>query len=256
MIDPASNKLVAEVPVGPRPGGDHDRRGRRLGGERRGRDGLADRPGRCRGHVRATIPVGGYPSDLTVGAGSVWVALGALGRAPSASTRSRTTPRARSRRSVKARLLRRAVREHRASAPGALWFVCRAAQLRSRRTLGRESAIRAAGSGNRQSSSSVLPAVLGRRLRSRVALDRRTARRTGRRGRPADDAGASGRSRSVRIRRRSPSARTRCGSRTSMTTRSRGIAIAGAGPDADDRRHSRSATAPSTSRSATAPSGS
>ena len=75
VIDPRPNELVAEVPVGRDPGAIADRRGRRLGRERRGRDGLPHRSGRSRTRV-ATIPVGGYPSDITVGNGSVWVAFG------------------------------------------------------------------------------------------------------------------------------------------------------------------------------------
>ena len=46
-----------------------------------------------------TIPVGGYPGDVTVGSGAVWVGLGALASS-CASTLSRIRPRSPSRRSV------------------------------------------------------------------------------------------------------------------------------------------------------------
>ena len=77
VIDPGSNKLVAEVPVGVAP------QAVTTGAEgvwvanvddetvsRIDPKDTATRP--------ATIPVGDYTSDLTFGAGSVWVALGAL----------------------------------------------------------------------------------------------------------------------------------------------------------------------------------
>ena len=77
VIDPASNKLVAEVPVGIDP----QAIATGLGGvwvtnvedETVSRIDPTDTTARD-----ATITMDGYPSDLTVGGGTVWVALGPL----------------------------------------------------------------------------------------------------------------------------------------------------------------------------------
>jgi YVTN family beta-propeller protein len=76
VIDPKTNELVAEVPVGIDPGAltvgegavwvanAEDKTVLRIDAQTRER--------------RRTIPVGGLPSDVTVGGGTVWVALGAF----------------------------------------------------------------------------------------------------------------------------------------------------------------------------------
>ena len=76
VIDPASNKLVAEVPVGIDPEAIAVGEGgvwvANIEDETVSKIDPATRE-----LVRGGIAVDGYPSDLTVGAGSVWVALGA-----------------------------------------------------------------------------------------------------------------------------------------------------------------------------------
>ena len=78
VIDAATNKLVAEVPVGLDPQAIAAGAGAvwatNVEDETVSRIDPADTTARPR-----TIPVGGYPSDVTVGDGAVWVALGALG---------------------------------------------------------------------------------------------------------------------------------------------------------------------------------
>jgi YVTN family beta-propeller protein len=77
VIDPASNELVAEVPVGIDPEsiavGEDGVWVANVEEETVSRIDPADTSARPR-----TIPVGDYPSDVAVGGGSVWVALGAL----------------------------------------------------------------------------------------------------------------------------------------------------------------------------------
>ena len=76
VIDPASNQVVSEVPVGRDPQAITTGAGgvwvTNVEDETVSRVDPADTAARP-----ATIPVGDYPSDLTFGAGSVWVALGA-----------------------------------------------------------------------------------------------------------------------------------------------------------------------------------
>ncbi len=77
VIDPSSNELVGEVPVGRAP----EAITTGLGGVwvTNIDDETVSRidPGETTARV-AAIPVGDYPSDLTIGGGAVWVALGAL----------------------------------------------------------------------------------------------------------------------------------------------------------------------------------
>ena len=110
-----------------RPGGDRRRRGRRLGRERRGRDGLPHRSGDTRARAR-TIAVGDYPSDVTVGErhglGRARRARRADAHQPRAEPGRDSDPGARRRRPV-----RRAARRASRSGDGAVWFVCEAADL-------------------------------------------------------------------------------------------------------------------------------
>jgi YVTN family beta-propeller protein len=77
VIDPASNELVAEVPVGVEPEaiavGEGAVWSTNVGDETISRIDPANTAARS-----DTIPVGGYPSDVAVGTGAVWVALGPL----------------------------------------------------------------------------------------------------------------------------------------------------------------------------------
>jgi YVTN family beta-propeller protein len=78
VIDPSSNKVVADVPVGVEPGAIAvDKSGvwvANTGETTVSRVDPADTAARAR-----TISVDDYPSDVAVGAGAVWVAYGALG---------------------------------------------------------------------------------------------------------------------------------------------------------------------------------
>jgi YVTN family beta-propeller protein len=80
VIDPASNELVTEVPVGIDPESIATGAGgvwiANVEDQTVSRIDPADVAARPR-----TIPVGGYPSDLTVSGGTVWVALGAPAKA-------------------------------------------------------------------------------------------------------------------------------------------------------------------------------
>ncbi|MHB1242325.1 MAG: protein kinase domain-containing protein [Gaiellaceae bacterium] len=94
VIDPASNRLVAAVPVGIDPGA--VAAGRDVVWVANQRDETVTRiDPRTRQHGR-TISVGGPPSDLAVGGASVWVALGALGEVtridPARDAAGRATP--------------------------------------------------------------------------------------------------------------------------------------------------------------------
>jgi YVTN family beta-propeller protein len=76
VIDPATNELVAEVPVGLDPGPIAFGEGAVWVANVEDETVLRIDPAtRERGR---TIAVGDYPSDITIGAGTVWVALGAL----------------------------------------------------------------------------------------------------------------------------------------------------------------------------------
>ena len=71
-IDPATNEVIATIPVGEGSARDDRRLRLDLGVELRERHGHADRPGR-RTTVVATIDVCDAPEGFAVGAGSVWV---------------------------------------------------------------------------------------------------------------------------------------------------------------------------------------
>jgi YVTN family beta-propeller protein len=126
VIDTASNRLVAEVPVGIDPESIAVGEGgvwvANVEDETVSRIDPADPSARPR-----TIPVGDYPSDLAVGAGSVWAALGALAELvrinPGQNTAASPTP-----------ALGEGVAcgNPRASVTlggGFLWFVCESADL-------------------------------------------------------------------------------------------------------------------------------
>ena len=76
VIDPTTNELVAEVPVGIEPGAVA------LGGGgvwvANVEDETVSRIDAQTRERRRTIPVGGLPSDVTIGGGTVWVGLGPL----------------------------------------------------------------------------------------------------------------------------------------------------------------------------------
>ena len=74
MIDPKTNELVAEVPVGLDPG--PIAFGAGSAWVANVEDESVSRIDPATRERRRTIPVGGYPSDLRVGGGAVWVALG------------------------------------------------------------------------------------------------------------------------------------------------------------------------------------
>ena len=109
---PASNELVAEVPVGIDPQAITTGAGRRLGRRtsrtRRSRASIR----RISRHAPPRSRSDDYPSDLAVGDGTVWVALGALAELTSGSTPSRTSRRESDRR-ARRRPVRRPAREHR-----------------------------------------------------------------------------------------------------------------------------------------------
>ena len=138
VIDPASNELVAEVPVGIDPEaiavGAGARLGRRTSRTRRSR-------GSIRGHARASaddrrrrLPERRHGRRRR-GLGRARRAR----RARRASTPSRTRPRARSPRSARTRRAARRARAWR-SARGAVWFVCESGDARAHRTPGRAKA--------------------------------------------------------------------------------------------------------------------
>jgi YVTN family beta-propeller protein len=77
VIDPKTNELVAEVPVGIKPGAVAVGEGGVWVAN--AEDETVSRIDTQTREIRRTIPVGGLPSDVTVGGGTVWVALGALG---------------------------------------------------------------------------------------------------------------------------------------------------------------------------------
>ena len=74
VIDPKTNELVAEVPVGIDPG--PIAFGRERVWVANVEDETVSRIDPATRERGRTISVGGYPSDLTVGGGAVWVALG------------------------------------------------------------------------------------------------------------------------------------------------------------------------------------
>jgi YVTN family beta-propeller protein len=120
VIDPKTNELVAEVPVGIDPGAltvgegavwvanAEDKTVLRIDAQTRER--------------RRTIPVGGLPSDVTVGGGTVWVALGALGELtridPGQDNAVSPFP------ALSGHVPCNAPRASLAFARGAVWFVC------------------------------------------------------------------------------------------------------------------------------------
>jgi YVTN family beta-propeller protein len=154
VIDPSSNELVGEVSVGREPEAIATGKGgvwaTNVEDETVSRIDPADLTA-----TPNTIPVGDYPSDILAGAGSIWVALGALAELTSINPEQNTaaspisalgegTPCGAPRASI-------------AIGAGGLWFACRAAELgrvdlrtRAGRSVGLEAGIVL-------SSSSVLP---------------------------------------------------------------------------------------------------
>ena len=145
-------RLVAEVPVGRRPGGDRRRRRARSGW--RTSTTRASRASIRRTRTRGPWddPVGDYPSDLTAGRRGLGRARCSR-RARRASTRSRTTPRARS----------RPWRERRAAARGQR---CVRRRLRLVRVRGRRARARSTSSTGHATSIGSRPAFSRRRAPS------------------------------------------------------------------------------------------
>jgi YVTN family beta-propeller protein len=118
VIDPETNELVAEVPVGARPGAvavrDDSVWVANLDDETVSRIDPETR------EVLRTIPVGDSPSDIAVGHGSVWVALGPLAELKRINTERNTAARPILALEGKGCGPRASI----ALGAGAVWFVC------------------------------------------------------------------------------------------------------------------------------------
>ena len=126
VIDPASNELVAEVQVGRKPEaiatGEGSAWVANIDDETVWRIDAADIAA-----TPHTISVGDYPSDILAHKGSIWVALGALAELVSINPEQNTAVKAISAFDKKAPC--GPPRASIAIGAGALWFLCRAAEL-------------------------------------------------------------------------------------------------------------------------------
>jgi len=126
VIDPASNTVIAEVSVGREPSaittGAGSAWATNVGDETVSRIDPLDLTARP-----ATIPVGGYPSDILAGRDSVWVALGALADLTSVNPDQETATRPIS--ALGGQASCGAPFASLAIGAGAVWFVCRGGQL-------------------------------------------------------------------------------------------------------------------------------
>ena len=182
VIDPGVEQARRRGAGRPRPAGGHDGRGgvwvANVDDETVSRIDPADSRPRP-----ATISVGDYPSDLTVGAGSVWVALGALAELVRINPEQNEAASPISALGATARGV-----AHRASVTfgdGFVWFVCEVGALG--RIERRDRQVPSLGFEAGLLVHHRSPRFVRRRLRTRLALDRESGHERGRRGRPADE---------------------------------------------------------------------
>ena len=218
VVDPGSNKLVAEVPVGIDP--ESVTVGEGAVWVANVEDETVTRIDPVTRERGRTIDVGDYPSDVVVAGGTVWVALGALAELtridPSQDQAATPIP------ALGPGVSCGAPRASLAAGDGAVWFACQAADLG--RIDIRTGTARRVGPGGRLADVAERGAsrVLRHRLRARLALDREPRRQLSSPRSTPPRSSASATSPWGTPLAPSPSARrTLSGSRTSRTTRSR-----------------------------------